>query len=1097
VLCLTKKTGSPNRYLSKGLSSKTISKQTKAGLSTASGNAIFPADFTTILRLDHTEDPGDKVLGHDLTGLGASPYWYENDLTDHAEWAISPTIDRSGYTTVVLSFWRWLGIDSSNNDHAYLDVSNDNGSTWHQVWENPTDFILETSWNQYAYDISTWAAGEAQVKIRFSVGSTNESMNLFSWNIDDLTVYEGVVLGRCCDYSDPLNPVCYDDYSEDDCNAINGEWIYNETCLDEPCTDYQTGDICENPILISIPSELPYSDLAQTTCGRIDDYFDTCLYPWDNSEDIIYELVVNSDTWLEISVDPKTTSYTCVSLDNECPDSDQNCILMHQQEYAEPYSLGCSFLAAGTHYLMLDNAPAYGCIPEFDLTIVECEEPTGRCCDDSNPKMLICFEDYTEAECNAINGEWLEDGNCTDDPCISPYGEDCENAVEITTLPWDIIFDNDYATADEYIGSCHSPDTYLMQNDAWFKYTASDDVYCLLEVTELEFMNMVMAIYQGPDCDNLTEIYCINDPEPYSYGFNVVTGQTYWFQIGEYGIWEGGGLIHFYLEGGTLGRCCDYTDPDNPLCYDDYTQPECDALANSYWFYGGNCIDDPCADIIGNDCYSPRKLTLPADLPFSDLAQTTCGRLNDYDETCLGDYDEGEDTIYELTVTDATVITITMDPDVTHYTGLLISYDCPNIAQYCKHFDYGTDGIRKLEYQKLIPGTYYVMVSSWTTPSCIPTYDLTIVESPACATVECLPSDIPENEPTYLGLYDSEPDTTNGGCYYDEPKFGNISCGETICGTTSTYYVDDGEDILNYRDTDEYLFSLTESKTVTFTAEADLFDPKIAVFQYDDEPEDCDYYDLDFVDNVGYCETGILTIGLCPGNYRVWLGHNDYTGVDCGANYRLTLDCSGWAPAQGECCENAFPYLNVDEPYVYDDLNPYEWIWWEFNNPVCQDVTVSLCDSNFDTILEVWSECNDSTGYRGWSDDYDCSGRIGRSVQSQIDFRCLSAGTYYAKIYGFEGDSGQYVLEITSGANCSPPGIPQNVQITQDGTNVTITWEASLTGTVNYYQVRSDTDPYGSFSTIEGYFYVEPYEFTEVLGTTKFYRIVAVNYCEE
>ena len=1045
---------------------------------------------------DHTEDPGDKVLGHDVTGLGVSPYWYENNLADHAEWAISPTIDCSGYSNVIVSFWRWLGIDSSNNDYTYIDVSNDNGLNWFQVWENPTEFIFEQSWSQYAYDVSTWAAGESQVKIRFSDGSTNGSMNIQSWNIDDLQVCEGSVLGRCCDYTDPLNPICYDDYSEDDCNVIDGEWIYGVSCLEEPCTDYQTGDICESPIQINIPSELPYSDVGQTTCGRIDDYQGTCLYPWDYSEDIIYELIVSSDSWLEITIDPKTTPYTCVSLDNECPDSDQNCLMLHQHEYAEPYSLGCSYFSAGTYYMMIDNAPAYSCIPEFDLSITVCEEPTGRCCDEIYPDNFACYDDYTLSECDAVGGDWLQDGNCTDDPCISPYGEDCENAVEITVLPWDIIFDNDQATADEELGSCHSPyPPNLMQNDAWFKYTATDDIFLQLEVMELEFTNMLLAIYEGTDCNNLTEIYCINDPEPYSYGFSAVTGNTYWFQIGEYGIYEGGGMIHFLLEGGTLGRCCDDTDPDNPLCYDGYSQSECDAIANTYWFYGGNCNDDPSADIIGNDCYSPIRLTLPADLPFSDFSQTTCGRLNDYYQTCLGDYDNDEDTVYELTVTDTVIVTISMDPGSSTYTGLLLVDDCPGIDQFCKYRDYGQSDVRTMEYQKLVPGTYYVMVSSWS--NCIPSYDLTITESPVCSTIACLPGDTPENEPTYFGTYYSIPDTINNGCWSNEPNFGNISCGETICGTTSTYYLYDNGDKVYARDTDEFLFSLTEPKMVTLTAEADLFDPKIAVFQYLDDPEDCDYYDLDFIENVGYCETGVLTIGLCPGNYRVWLGHNEYLGVEFGANYRLTLECDSWSPMQGECCENALSYLYVDDPYVYDYIAPYELVWYEFVNPICQDVSVSLCDSNFDTVLEIWEVCNDSTGYQGWSDDYDCSGRIGRSVQSQIDFNCLSAGTYYAKIYGYEGDSGQYVLEITGGSACSPPGTPQNVQITQDGIIVTITWEASETGTVNRYEVRSDTDPYGSFTTLEDYYYAEPYEFSEIMDTQKFYRIVDVNYCEE
>ena len=49
----------------------------------------------------------------------------------------------------------------------------------------------------------------------------------------------------------------------------------------------------------------------------------------------------------------------------------------------------------------------------------------------------------------------------------------------------------------------------------------------------------------------------------------------------------------------------------------------------------------------GDDCTDPIIINLPGDLPFSDLRQTNCGRLDDYDATCMGYYDGGEDIIDE------------------------------------------------------------------------------------------------------------------------------------------------------------------------------------------------------------------------------------------------------------------------------------------------------------------------------------------------------------------------------------------------------------------------------------------------------------------
>jgi hypothetical protein len=125
----------------------------------------------------------------------------------------------------------------------------------------------------------------------------------------------------------------------------------------------------------------------------------------------------------------------------------------------------------------------------------------------------------------------------------------------------------------------------------------------------------------------------------------------------------------------------------------------------------------------GDDCTDQFTVSIPADLPFGDLGQTTCGRVDDYGDTCLGYYDGGEDLIYQLNVTATTEIQLTMDPNGTSWTGLALATDCPPVT--CIDTDTGSSGVRNI-VATLDPGTYYVMVDTWPSPNCIPYFDLTI-----------------------------------------------------------------------------------------------------------------------------------------------------------------------------------------------------------------------------------------------------------------------------------------------------------------------------------------------------------------------------------
>jgi len=130
---------------------------------------------------------GIKVLGVDLTGNGSFLGDYENDLGNREYTAVSPTIDCSSFLDVQLSFMRWLNVEQPDYDHAYIDVSNDDGTTWLEIWTN-TSAITNNYWNQATYDLSAIADLQSNVRIRFSIGSTDGSWQYSGWNIDDLLI---------------------------------------------------------------------------------------------------------------------------------------------------------------------------------------------------------------------------------------------------------------------------------------------------------------------------------------------------------------------------------------------------------------------------------------------------------------------------------------------------------------------------------------------------------------------------------------------------------------------------------------------------------------------------------------------------------------------------------------------------------------------------------------------------------------------------------------------------------------------------------------------------------------------------------------------
>jgi hypothetical protein len=188
-----------------------------------------------------------------------------------------------------------------------------------------------------------------------------------------------------------------------------------------------------------------------------------------------------------------------------------------------------------------------------------------------------------------------------------------------------------------------------------------------------------------------------------------------------------------------------YTPGAPYACNDDYCPGYISEIqdlfltgGNTYYIvvdgYGGGCGDyeltitesgPPPPPTEGQDCSNPIVVNLPADLPYYEFGQTTCGMLDDYNMTCLGSYDDGEDIIYELDVASAIDINIEVLTGTYMYVGIAVDVACPP-GSPCLYYSTNYTNPYTLGIIHLEPGVYYMMIDTWPSPTCIPAFDLEI-----------------------------------------------------------------------------------------------------------------------------------------------------------------------------------------------------------------------------------------------------------------------------------------------------------------------------------------------------------------------------------
>jgi Subtilase family len=122
---------------------------------------------------------GNTVYGYNLNGD------YTNNMPAYNLTTLA--IDCSEAEGVLFSFWRWLGVEKSEFDHAAIQIST-NGTSWINLWQNPDEEIADNSWVYQEYDVSAYADHQNTVYFRWVMGTTDQGWTYCGWNIDDVVV---------------------------------------------------------------------------------------------------------------------------------------------------------------------------------------------------------------------------------------------------------------------------------------------------------------------------------------------------------------------------------------------------------------------------------------------------------------------------------------------------------------------------------------------------------------------------------------------------------------------------------------------------------------------------------------------------------------------------------------------------------------------------------------------------------------------------------------------------------------------------------------------------------------------------------------------
>lgn len=436
-------------------------------------------------------------------------------------------------------------------------------------------------------------------------------------------------MGACC----PGDGSCLPDQTQPQCTGTwQGE---GTTCDPNPCPQPPPNDTCETAIAVALNTPtIGNNEAAQDDvtpdCGTVTPVggiWYTVVGTGETMTATTCSSGTDYDTRIQVFCD--CDSLVCVGGNDDAVGGGAECELPSGDPYKSTISW-CSELGKiyyiivggftgehGTSELTVTSGGS-ACSPAADCTI-----PTGACCVGGT-----CAATNTLGECNDLAGEWYLDQSCPGFNCPLPNAETCGEANVIPGVPYNTVFDNDTALAGGMPGDCNSGGASTMQNDVWFQYTPTQN--CSLVVTLDMGYDAIMNVYTScagapmaflPECEN-------DEPQPITIAMNVMAGTTYYFQIGDWGVGEGGGITNMSVTCSVAtGACC----AANGSC-SEVTQGDCVGVG-TYQGDGTTCTPNNCPQPPPNDnCATAAALGVPGSVIVDNSlatddtqSTTTCG----------------------------------------------------------------------------------------------------------------------------------------------------------------------------------------------------------------------------------------------------------------------------------------------------------------------------------------------------------------------------------------------------------------------------------------------------------------------------------------
>lgn len=281
----------------------------------------------------------------------------------------------------------------------------------------------------------------------------------------------------------------------------------------------------------------------------------------------------------------------------------------------------------------------------------------------------------------------------------APANDNCSGAVNVavnTNNTCSLTTSGTSVNATQSQSGC----TGTADDDVWYKFTATAASHTV-KVTPGTMSDVVFQVFSGT-CASLSSLVCRDgtsgsNPEEYTLtGLNI--GNTYYMRVYSY----------FTTGQGTFDICI-------------------------------NTPNTSCPEGLG----SYVNITVP----YSATGLTNCGKGNDLNSTNVSPicnssfYYGGEDEVYIFTPTNSGEYTISFTSG-SSWVGIMLYVGCPlsGNGASCVGYAQSSSGNQTITATLTSGTTYYLIVDSYPTPNCHPSYNLSILRNP-CSSITTITCD--------------------------------------------------------------------------------------------------------------------------------------------------------------------------------------------------------------------------------------------------------------------------------------------------------------------------------------------------------------------